>query len=84
MSEQRGEKALAGNEEYLPSHLFDGVDHDRWITCKGTHITIYDPKKTDNYWEHKSTTEVGKSLVPAGFKVRVIAGAVKMTKSPEA
>lgn len=69
---QRGDKALEGEEEYLPSHLFEGVDHNRWITCRGTHITIYDPKAPDNtlsYWEHKNTTEVGKSRVPAGFKV---------------
>lgn len=75
---------MEGNEEYLPSHLFEGVDHDRWITCRGTHITVYDPKAADNttsYWEHKNTTEVGKSRVPAGFKVRVIDGRVKMTKS---
>lgn len=78
---QRGDKALAGEEEYLPGHLFDAVDYDRWITCKGTHITIYNPKASDNYWEHKNTTEVGTSLVPAGFNVRVIDAAVKMTKS---
>lgn len=87
MSEQRGDKALRGEEEYLSLHTFDVVDHDRWITGRGTLITVYDPNAADNskpYWEHENTTEEGKNLVPKGFKVRVIDGSVKMTKSAPA
>ena len=81
---QRGDVAPEGNEEYLPSYLFDAVDYDRWILGKGILIRIYDPKAAKNIparWEHKNTTEVGKNRVPAGFKVEVIDGRVKMTKS---
>lgn len=81
---QLGDAALEGKEEYLPSHLFDPVDHDRWITGKGTLIMVFDPKAAENtspFWEHEKTTEEGKSRVPKGFKVKVIDGSVKMTKS---
>lgn len=50
-------------------------------------ITVYDPNAADNskpYWEHENTTEEGKNLVPMEFKVRVIDGSVKMTKSAPA
>jgi hypothetical protein len=81
---QCGDVALDGKEEYIPSHLFDAADYDRWMTGKGTLIRVYDPKAAKNtpaYWEHENTTEVAKSRVPAGFKVEVIDGQVKMTKS---
>lgn len=47
-------------------------------------ITVYDPNAAENnkpYWEHDNTTENGSSRVPKHFKVRVIEGWVKMTKS---
>ena len=51
---------------------------------QGTLIRVYDPKVAKNtpaHWEHENTAEVGKSHVPTGFKVEVIDGQVKMTKS---
>lgn len=45
---------------------------------------VFDPKAakdTSPYWEHENTTEEGESRVPKGFKVKVIDGRVKMTKS---
>ena len=80
-----GDIALKGEEEeYLSIHIFDAVDYDRWITGRGTLITVYDPnaaKKTKPYWEYENTTENASSFVPRQFKVRVIEGWVKMTKS---
>lgn len=63
------------------------IDHNRWIIGRGTLITVYDLNIAENskpYWKHENTTEEGKSLVPKGFKVRVIDGSVKMTKSAPA
>ena len=45
---------------------------------------VFDPKAAKNtspYWEHENTTEEGKCHVPKGFKVKIIDGRVKMTKS---
>ncbi len=81
---QCGDVALEGKEEYIPSHLFDAADYDRWITCRGTLIRVYDPKAAKNtpaYWEHQNTSEVAKSRVPAGFKVEVIVENVPHLKS---
>ena len=80
---QLGEDALDGKEEYIPSHIFEAANHDRWISGRGTLILIFDPRATDNtppYWKHNSTTQDSRSQVPAGYEVKVIDGRVKMTK----
>ena len=45
---------------------------------------VFDPEAAQNttpFWEHEKPTEEGKSRVPKGYKVKVIDGSVKMTKS---
>ena len=82
-----GEKALAGIEEYLPSHLFGAVEFDRSITGRGKLIMIFDPKEEDNtppLWKHTSPTGYGTHTIPAGFKIKINDAVVKMTKSEAA
>ena len=67
-----------GNEPaqiYYSAYVFDAVDFDRNIKCRGTLITIYDPnaaKGSDPYWKYKNTTINETHLVPRGFKAEVL------------
>jgi hypothetical protein len=84
---QRGDIALRGQEEYLPSHRFLAVDYERTITGRGTSIIVFDPragKETPLYWNYENTQEDASSPVPPGYEVEVIDGLVKMTTSAAA
>jgi surface antigen len=81
---QRGQVALNGQEEYLPSHLFNAADEDRWMIVKGTLITVFDPKASDGskvVWEWKDEKNYGIVQVTKGFRVSVLNGYVKMSTS---
>jgi len=81
MSRKLGEKALEGEEEYIPSHIFDSTNDERSITGRGTLIMVYNPSAPNPpYWKYTDPTADDTSRVPAGYEVKVIDGRVKMTK----
>lgn len=72
-----------GDMEYIRGRIFDAVDHDRTITCRGTLIRISNPnaaKGTAPYWIQEETTQDAEYTVPAGYEVEVIDGWVKLSK----
>lgn len=73
----RGDDALAGREEYLPSHPFPPVDYDRMINFKGYYLSIYN-RDTDDYKTHinnaSPTTEYCEYTVPAGYTTYIRGG----------
>lgn len=73
---------MMGEEEYIKTKLFEGVDSDRVVIGRGKLIQIYDPKADMNsppYWEHEDEHTNASHDVPAGFKVRVVAASIKFT-----
>ncbi|KAG4431948.1 hypothetical protein IFR05_012567 [Cadophora sp. M221] len=77
-----GDLALEGKEEPLVYHVFEPVDENRLIEGSGTEIMIFDPSApVPAYWTHTDVDKNGKKDVSAGYKVRVIVGGVKFTKS---
>jgi hypothetical protein len=81
---KRGERALSGKEEYLPSHLFSKTDEEVWVIGRGSLITVYDPdapEGTPPVWEWNNETEYGKYCVPKGYRIRVLHGWVRMSTS---
>jgi hypothetical protein len=72
--------ALEGKEEPLVYHVFEPVGYNRFIEGSGTEIMIFNPSApVPAYWIHTDVNKNGKKDVPAGYKVRVIDGRVKMT-----
>jgi hypothetical protein len=80
---QRGEKALSGEEEYLPSHLFTTTDKEYWIKARGSLIVVFDPKIPEySIWEWTNENEYGPwTHVPVGCRVKVLHGWVTMSTS---
>lgn len=76
---QKGDDALAGREEAVPSHLFPPVDHDRYICFKGYYLSVYN-QQTDDYKAHINnetpTTEFCEYLVPAGYTTFIRGGTI--------
>jgi len=69
--------------EYIRGRIFDAVDHERTITCRGTLIRISNPnaaKGTAPYWIREKITEDVDYTVPAGHEVEVIDGWIKLSK----
>lgn len=75
----KGDDALAGREEYLPSHPFPPVKHTRTIFFKGYYLSIYN-RQTDEYGPHidnaVATTEYSEYVVPADYTTYVRGGTV--------
>jgi len=84
MSKKVGDIALEGKrQEYMRGHIFDAVDYDRKVTCRGSLITIFDPKApkdSEPYWKYKNTATDVEHLVPAGLEVEVLDGWAMLTK----
>ena len=80
---QIGAKALAGEWEFIHAILFDAVDRERKISCRGKSISIFDPNaepQAEPYWQHHENTNAEK-VVPKGYEVRVIAAYVKFDET---
>ncbi|KAJ9486743.1 hypothetical protein VN97_g6581 [Penicillium thymicola] len=75
----RGDDALAGQEEHVPSHPFPPVDYARTIFFKGLYLSIYN-QQTDEYETHidnlVATTEYSNHVVPPGYTTYVRGGTV--------
>lgn len=73
---QRGDQAIAGQNEDLPSHIFPSVAYDRIIAFKGRYLSIFN-RTTNHYAQHldysatDATTEHTEYKVPAGYHVFV-------------
>ena len=78
-SGQNGDKALAGEEEYLEIFLFPAKDYDRRISARGESIIVWDPSNKNDpaHWERDSITENEEADVPANCVVRVIQAWIK-------
>lgn len=81
---QRGDIALGGTEEYLPSHRFTAVDHDRWIIGRGESIVVFNPNAKGDTSKYQNTTVDQKISVPKGFEAEVMNGYARLTRSAEA
>lgn len=69
--------------EYIRGRIFDAVDYERTITCRGTLIMVYKPnpaKDDPENWEHEDPKRVVTRLVPPGFEIKVVDGWVSLTK----
>lgn len=61
------------DQTYYSANIFDAVDYSRYITCKGTSITVYHPDNLDKpYWKHQDPEHNKTHLVPAGYRVEVL------------
>lgn len=72
---QVGAKALRGEEEFIHGKVFDAVDADRTIRCKGKLIQVYDPTQDAScppYWEYEDENRRETGLVPKYHEVRVV------------
>jgi hypothetical protein len=80
ISLQKGDDALAGQEEINISHYFPPTTSDRTISFKGYYLSIYN-KQTSHYATHIDnqipTTEYEKYSVPTGYTVYVRGATVK-------
>jgi hypothetical protein len=66
---------LRGEIEFINGKVFDAVDYDRNITCKGKLIQVYDPAKDVSippFWEYEDEEHFDRHLVPKKHKVRVV------------
>jgi hypothetical protein len=71
-------------QTYSLGHVFEAVDYDRYIKCRGTLITVYDPeapKGSEPYWRYKNSAVNETHLVPAGHEVEVLDAWVGWTTS---
>jgi hypothetical protein len=83
MSKKVGDIALGGGTEYIRGHIFDAVDYERKLICKGSLITVFDPKAPKDsapYWKYKNIAKEAEHSVPPGFEVEVLNGWVVLTK----
>jgi len=74
-----GERALSGKPELIKGiKIFPEVNYDRNIEVqRGSSVQIYDPTLPTNtapYWE--VIFDSGKSIVPAGYVVKVMKATV--------
>jgi hypothetical protein len=83
MSGKVGDIALQGKREYIRGHIFDAVDYERTILCRGSLITVFDPKApkdSEPRWKYTDTAKDAEHSVPPGFEVEVLDGWVRLTK----
>lgn len=84
MSMKVGDIALERKQkECIRGYIFDVVDYERKITCRGSLITVFDPKAlkdTEPYWKYKNIAKDAEYRVPPGFEVEVLDGWVMLTK----
>ena len=84
MSMKVGDIALEGKrQEYIRGHIFDAVDYERKLKCRGSLITVFDPKAPKDsapHWKYKDRAKDAEYSVPPGFEVEVINGWVMLTK----
>ena len=80
----RGDIALGGQEEYLPSHQFPQVNNDRWMVVRGEWILVFKPNAKEDRTEYPNVTENQTIFVPKGFAVQVMNGYARLTTSAEA
>ena len=66
---QHGDRALAGQEGYLPSPNFLAFDYEKRITYRVTRITIWHDKAKHILRERRGPYKV-KSRVPEGYMVK--------------
>lgn len=80
MKVQVGQDALAGKDEYIRGHIFESESEDRSITGRGTLIMVIDPENDDNTKTYRDVDAETTIPVPAGCRVKVLDGLVRMTK----
>lgn len=76
---KRGEKALRGEQEYLPNYYFEEAEETRWLTGRGEEIMIYDPANVAD--TTKRYTTVDALEIPKGYVVEVIRAWVKIERT---
>jgi hypothetical protein len=70
---QRGETALSGKEEQIPSHRFPPDDtRDRIIFFRGEYISIYNEQTEHQLPPGDDVTEYAEYKIPRGYTCEVI------------
>lgn len=80
-------QSLEPEQKYYSIKFFDSAGYDRYIKCRGTLISVYDPSATQGsepYWKYKNTVVNATHLVPAGYEVEVLDAWVVWTTSASA
>jgi hypothetical protein len=81
ISIQRGDEALGGKEEYMPSHRFPpDATNNRTISFKGVYLSIVNEQTGDKKTQEDNaipTTEFVEYEIPPGYTCYVRGATVK-------